>query len=533
MTGADAIVEALERHGITHCFTNPGTTELPLVEALARAKHTNVVLTLHEGVATGAADGFARVSGHMAWALLHLGPGLSNGASFLHDARRARTPLLCVIGEHASWHLPFDPPLASDIESLAAPVSVGVVRLSAPELIHAELASAIAMAEERRGPVVVIAPHDIQCARVSAESAYEGGDKLPNDVPRDAEETDCTALLKELAVQMDGDVLWLLGGWALDRSVRDGIVGGAIRLGHRVLLEQFPSVMRRGGGSEPVGKLPYFPDAVLGAVGSPQLVICVGTRPPVSFFGYEGTPSILLPEKCKVIEWPDDRGSLDDLVAWLEEFHSGDEIPRDPDVRPKDTLSVEAILRERATADPLSISAAIVRAQFEGDVIVDEGRTGLGPYFNLSHEAPSHTYLGHCGGAIGEGMPLGLGAALASPGRTVLVIQADGGGLYAPQTLWSMAHEGTPVIVVVLANDAYRILQMELARAGADIDETLIGLTALENPRVDWVQLAKGFGVEATSVRDGASLVDAIADARRRGSPALIEVRMTEPTRKQ
>jgi acetolactate synthase-1/2/3 large subunit len=526
MNGADAIVEALERHGITHCFTNPGTTELPLVEALARTKHTRVVLTLHEGVATGAADGFARVSGQMAWALLHLGPGLSNGASFLHDARRARTPLICVIGEHASWHLPYDPPLASDIEGLAGPVSAGIVRLSAAERIDAELSAAIALAAERRGPVVVIAPHDVQLAAVANVGPAHALGSVVNAQrdPRSAK------VVAELAALTAHEVLWILGGWSLEARVRDSIVRLASSLGHRVLLEQFPSVLRRGNANQPVGKLPYFPDAVLGAVGDPDLVLCVGTRPPVSFFGYDGTPSILVPGDAKVIEVADDRASLESLVVQLEALLDTQDEPRvaHHEMPGGASISLETLLMEQPGADPRSISAAIVASQIEGDVIIDEGRTGLGPYFDLSNQAPAHTYLGHCGGAIGEGMPLGLGAALASPTSSVLVIQADGGGLYAPQTLWSMAHEGLPIIVIVLANDAYRILQMELARSGAELNEALLGLTALDNPRIDWVQLARGFGVKATSVSDGTSLLKAISHARAGQVPYLIEVRMAE-----
>ncbi len=161
MNGAESLLRTAAASGIRICFANPGTTELPLVAAFDTDTGVRPILCLFEGVCSGAADGYARMSGNPAMTLLHLGPGFANGIANFHNARRARSAIFNVIGDHASWHLASDPPLASDIESLARPVS-GWLRSADPAgPLSRDAAEAIAAA--RSGMVAtLIAPHDAQ-----------------------------------------------------------------------------------------------------------------------------------------------------------------------------------------------------------------------------------------------------------------------------------------------------------------------------------------------------------------------------------
>jgi acetolactate synthase-1/2/3 large subunit len=143
MNGAEALIKTAVDCGIEICFANPGTTELPLVAALDRIAGIKAVLGLFEGVCTGAADGFGRMKGTPAMTLLHLGPGLGNGIANLHNARRARTPIVDIIGEHAAWHRPMDPPLAMDIEGLARTVSQWVRTNASSEELPRDLVEAV------------------------------------------------------------------------------------------------------------------------------------------------------------------------------------------------------------------------------------------------------------------------------------------------------------------------------------------------------------------------------------------------------
>jgi acetolactate synthase-1/2/3 large subunit len=197
--------------------------------------------------------------------------------------------------------------------------------------------------------------------------------------------------------------------------------------------------------------------------------------------------------------------------------------PERPKVRPKEISEGEPI-------DALGLASEIVRAQIPGDIVVDEGRTGVGPYFSLANAAPKHRYLGHTGGAIGEGMPLAIGAALADPQATVVVIQADGGGMYAPQALWTMAREQLDIKVVVVSNRAYRILQIELHQSGLPLHGRAKDLTSLSNPSIGWVDLARGSGVPGLTVDSITKLRAALKEARSFRGPFLLDVEISERT---
>ena len=537
MNGAEAILRSLVQNNVDLCLTNPGTTELLFVDAFERVAAMRSVLVLHEGVATGAADGYGRCGPPLACALLHLGPGLSNGSSFLHDARRARTPLVVLVGEHYSWHLPFDPPLASDIESLARPVSIFVQRLDRIDHLACEIRRAVEMAVMRGGPAVVIVPQEIQGAEVGAEEPRACDDpECPVMVEGFEDETlhrpDPEALARrssELALRLSGasGVTYLVGSPALSEEALRLTTDLAASLGHDVVLESFPSVLRRGESEPVLEKLPYFPDAVRRALASTSVLVLVGARRPLGFFGYEGQPSELIPDGVEVVTLaPFPSNALEELKAYgsaVAALGAGEGEPHYP---PRPTL--EDGDRSDGSIDAWTLAKAIVEAQACGDIVVDEGRTGVGPYFTLANAAPLHRYLGHSGGAIGEGMPLGIGAALADPSATVIVIQADGGGMYAPQALWTMVRERLDVKVVVVSNRAYRILQIELRQGGLPLHDRSKAMTSLSDPIIGWVEIARGFGVPAVQVSTPHELKSALQEARSQRGPFLIDVEVVE-----
>src|SRR5213082_1858792 len=165
MTGAEAVLQTAAAAGVEVCFANPGTTEMALVNALDRMPSVRAVLGLFEGVCSGAADGYARMGGRPALTLLHLGPGLSNALANLHNARRARSPVVNLVGDQATWHRAADAPLTSDIVSLARPVSRWVRESRSAATVAQDAAEAIAAAQEPPGGVAtLILPSDCQAA---------------------------------------------------------------------------------------------------------------------------------------------------------------------------------------------------------------------------------------------------------------------------------------------------------------------------------------------------------------------------------
>jgi len=512
MTGADSLIQTALAAGVEVCFANPGTTEMPLVAALDRAPRMRAVLGLFEGVCTGAADGYARMAGRPALALLHLGPGLANGLANLHNARRAAVPVLVVVGDHASWHLAADPPLAADIVSLANPVSGWVRPVRRAADVAADTAAALEAACAPPGRVAtLIVPADCQwepapgapvAVRVSAPAAVSG-DRID-------------AAARALRALGAGGAL-LVGGAAL--GVRGLRAAARVRAacGARVLHDTFVTRLERGAGLPDLERVPYFPEqAVAALVGLRALVLC-GAREPVAFFGYPGGRSVLAPDSCERIALA---APEEDAVGALEALADALGAPAAP---PAESPRARPALPSGAL-DGAKLGQILAALQPEGAIVVDEGLTSSAPWFTASAAAPEHTVLALTGGAIGQGLPCAAGAALACPGRKVIALQADGSGMYTLQALWTMAREGLDVVVVVCANRSYRILQIELARAGiAEPGPAARALADLSHPELDWTALARGLGVPATRAADADAFAKELARALADPGPTLIE----------
>jgi acetolactate synthase-1/2/3 large subunit len=514
VNGAEALMRTAVAAGVDLCLANPGTTEMPLVAALDAVPGVRAVLGLFEGVCTGAADGYARMTGRPALTLLHLGPGFANGIANLHNARRAQVPLVNLIGDHTTWHVGADAPLTSDIVSLARPVSGWVHTSSDAKSLPADLAEALRAAQGPPGQVAsLIVPQD--CQWDPAEGPARPLPPASASAPDDAQ-------LAAAAEALGGDApaALLLGGPALcERGLR-----AAARIqaatGCRVLHETFFARLERGGDLPSFERLPYFPEQAIEALAPVRTLLLAGARDPVAFFGYAGVPSRLAPESARRLELAaDDVDAALALEALAERLGAAP----GPGVAP----AASPAARPAPASGALSVGAlgqTVAALQPEGAIVMDEGATSGLAYFALAAGAQRHSLLSLTGGAIGQGLPCAVGAALACPERKVIAFQADGSGMYTLQALWTMAREGLDVVTVICANRAYRILQVELGRAGiAEPGRQALGLTDLSHPELDWVALARGLGVPGRRAQSADAFSDALARALAEPGPSLIE----------
>lgn len=511
MNGAQALIRTLVDAGVRTCFTNPGTSEMHFVAALDSMPEMRAVLAAFEGVATGAADGYARMAEVPGATLLHLGPGLGNGLANLHNARKGRVPVVNIVGDHATYHARYDAQLQSDIETVARNVSSWVRRSGKPGAVGRDAAEAIAAAIGPPGQVAtLILPADV--------SWGEGG------VPAPAREPACPPRAPDAVVSRIAGVLRsgrpaavLLGGRALREQ---GLLAAgriAAATGARLLCEVFPTRLERGAGLPAVERLAYLPEVASVQLAGLEQLVLVDAKAPVSFFAYPGRRSDLVPDGCEVHELG---GFAADAVGSLERLADAlgatDGVPPAEAGRPPPpagALSAETVCQAIGAVLP------------EGAIISDESNTSGLTLGAATAGAPRHDLLALTGGAIGQGLPVAVGAAIACPQRPVLALEADGSALYTIQALWTMAREQLNVTVVIFNNRSYGILNLELHRVGARAaGPRARAQLHLGRPDIDFVRLSQGFGVPARRADSGEELTDALERAFREPGPHLIEV---------
>ena len=494
------------RGGIDVCFANPGTTEMHLVAALDRMPGIRAVLGLFEGVCTGAADGYGRMADRPAATLLHLGPGFANGIANLHNARRARTPIVNWVGDQATWHLAADAPLTSDIASLARPVGWVRENTGAATLAN-DGAHAIAAARSAPGQVATLV--------IPADAAWgdaPGPVPVPTPLAPRAVEDERIASAGE-ALSRPGATLFL-GGRALTANALGHAHRIAAGTGCALLAETFSARAELGRGRVAVPVLPYFPEQGREALKDTTALVLAGALSPVAFFGYPGQESSLLgkeqPAMTLAAPEEDVAGALEALADRVGKVT--------PIVEPAAPTPASGPLGVGSLGQTL---AALVP---EHAIVVNEAAT-TGLAFNaFAPAAAPHTSLGLTGGAIGQGLPCAVGAAIACPDRPVIAFQADGSGLYTIQALWTMARESLDIVVVICANRVYRILQAELARAGvAEPGPKARSLTDLGRPEIDWVAAARGLGVPGVRVDEAETFAAEFRRALSEPGPRLIE----------
>jgi len=511
-TGAAALWTALEAAGVEMCFANPGTTELDLVRALEGREGMRCVLGLQENVCTGAADGYGRMRGQPAATLLHLGPGFANGIANLHNARRARTPLVNIIGDHASWHLPFDAPLTSDIESLAGPVSGWVQRIASASSAAAAATEAVRQSLLAGGQgATLIFPADFQTAQVAPPAPA-----VPTQHSSGEADFAVDAAVQRLRAARR--IALLLGGGGADSAL--GVRGqqAAARLcavlGAQAFAETFPARAERGQGLPDFDRLPYFPEAARAVLDAADLVVLAGALPPVTYFGYAGQPSALVEAERLLSIGTAGQPVAHRLIALADALGAAAFSP----------LSHPLPDQPAGALTPAKVAAVLTRALPQEAIVSVEGGTCGYPFYAASKAAPAHTALTNTGGAIGQGLPVALGAALACPGRQVVALLSDGSAQYTVQALWSLAHEQANVVVLIAANHQYAILRNELRRGGAALGARGEALTALDAPRMDWVGLARAYGVAAMRATTAEELTGQLDAVLAHTGPALIEM---------
>lgn len=513
-TGAVVAMAAAAASGIDICFMNPGTTEIPLVSAIGLTS-IRPVLVAQEGVAAGAADGYYRASGRPAMTLLHLGPGLANAVAYLHDARRAGSGVLNLIGEHASWHLPNDPPLAMDIDALAGAVSGMVRRPRDPESIAPMMIEA-AFAARRGCIATVILSHDLQLAMAPFQ---------PGAV-HEPEEAGGAADLAPIAARLRAakHPAFLLGGAALGEGNLRLAARLAAGLQAKLFVETFPGVLLRGRGLPALTRLGYFPEAALKQLAPHDAVLLIGARTPVAFFGYPDIPGVLLDGSAMAGMVGGRAKDVATAMALLADLCGCGEPSASPNYGSRSDALPPAPRGEAITTE--AFAAIIADAIPEGAIVVDEGNCTSAGLHDRAHTAAPHRWMTQGGGAIGLGMPAAAGAALAAPDRPVIALQADGSALYTLQALWLHAREKLNVTTVLCNNRSYQILGIELERAGrarsqwSDIE---LGAISLSGPEIDWVGLARSFGVEGRRAESTDELALCLQQALSKPGPFLIE----------
>jgi len=514
MNGAQALIRTLVASGVDVCFANPGTSEMHFVAALDAVPEMRGVLGLFEGVVTGAADGYGRMADNPAATLLHLGSGLGNGLANLHNARRARTPIVNIVGDHATTHKKYDAPLDSDIETVARNVSGWLRTSPSPDAVASDAAEAVAAACGPPGQIAtLVLPADVSWLEAGAPAA---------PVARDSRRSVSGSAIDEAAAALrSGSPAALFVGGSVLREqglVAASRVAGAT--GAKLLAETFPARLERGAGLPAVDRLGYLAEfAALQLDGLAHLVL-VDAKSPVSFFAYPGKASDLVPEGCQVHVLA---AGSDDAVAALEALADAVDAPLGgatlaPAVRPEPPTGV---LNAQAVGQALGALLP------DNAIVADEGQTAGLFAAGSTAGAPRHDWLTLCGGAIGMGLPLATGAAIACPDRPVVSLEADGSAMYTLQALWTQAREGLDVTTIILANRAYAILDMELDRVGATGEDGVgpraAAMLDISRPELDFVALAGGMGVAAQRVGTADALVVAMAAAFAEPGPHLIE----------
>jgi acetolactate synthase-1/2/3 large subunit len=525
MNGAQALVRTLAGCGVDICFANPGTSEMHFVSALDAVPEMRGVLALFEGTATGAADGYGRMAGRPAAALLHLGPGLGNGLANLHNARRARTPLIAIVGDHASYHKRYDAPLESDIDSVARSVSGWVRRSERVADVAADAAAAVAAAAGPPGQVAtLILPADVSWSD-GAQPAPPAAAATPAKVPDDL-------IASAAAVLRSGEPCVLLIGAAATRA--PGLAAAsriAAASGARLLCETFPARLERGAGLPAVDRLAYLAEAATAQLEGAKHLILAGARAPVSFFAYPGKPSDLVPAGCQVHPLGDPAqdvvGALADLAGRLAHDVARAGMPATGESAAGGTAVAGSARPPSLPTGNLtgeSLAQVVGALLPEGAIVADEANTAGLWLPAATAGAPRHDWLTLTGGAIGQGLPVATGAAVACPDRPVLCLEADGSAMYTISALWTQAREGLDVTTVIFSNRSYDILNMELQRVGAQAaGPRAKDLLDLSRPDLDFVALATGMGVPASRATTAEDFAKQLGHALAEPGPHLIE----------
>ena len=511
MNGAESLVKTLVAGGVEVCFSNPGTSEMHFVAALDRVPGIRCVLGLFEGVVTGAADGYARMADKPAVTLLHLGPGLGNGLANLHNAKKALTPMINIVGEHALWHIEHNAPLTADIEGIARPVSHWVRTAQTAVGLTDDCKAAIEAANTCPGQIATLILPANTAWEDAADVAVIASPAPPTNVTEDHIEHVAKLL-------NNGKTTAILLG---DKCLRAAPLTFASQIaeatGAQLFTETSNARIERGVGRVTIRPIPYPVDQALSVLEPFEQIITVCAKEPVAFFAYPEKPSRLSKPDCELSSLASitENGplALEILVDLLGARRFKPTLQQaQPVERPSDaTLTAELVNRVVACELP------------EQAIIVDEAITSGRDAQKLLSGCPQHDWLQIVGGSIGIGFPLATGAAVACPDRRVIGLQADGSGMYTLQALWTQAREQLNVTTIVYSNRSYAILQGELKNVQAQSGPVADSLMRLDQPDLDWVSLARGMGVDGLKATTVDEFHQALQTALSQKGPFLIE----------
>ncbi|HEX3430364.1 MAG TPA: acetolactate synthase large subunit [Rhizomicrobium sp.] len=511
MNGAESLLRTLVACGVDHCFMNPGTSEIHLVEALDREPRMKAVPVLFEGVATGAADGYARMTGRPACTLFHLGPGLSNALANLHNACRAEVPMVNLVGDHATFHRPLDPPLAADIEAIAKPFSRWLASARHTEQLGYDGATAVAAARTAPGRIATLV--------VPADIAWSDGGRIAEPEAPPAPPLPDAARIEEAAqlLKNGARTALVLGAHTTEGAGLEAAARIAAKTGARLLAPFTFARMERGGGRPVVERIAYITDQALAQLAEFRQMILVGAPPPVSFFGSPTRPSTLTPKDCTIMSLAsrdeDCAGALDQLAAALGAQNVEPDLQkREPPRAPSGASLLDGI------------PAAVASLLPENAIVVDESITSGRGLMAATQSAAPHDWLVNTGGSIGIGTPLAVGAAMAAPGRPVLCFEGDGSFMYTLQALWTAAREDLPITTVIFANRNYAILKYELMSLGGNPGPRALSALDIAPPDIDFIALSKSLGVPACRVTTAEEFSTALSGGFESKGPNVIEV---------
>jgi acetolactate synthase-1/2/3 large subunit len=511
MNGAERLLQTLIEQGVEVCFTNPGTSEMHMVAAIGKTDGMRSVLSLFEGVCTGAADGYGRMAGKPACTLLHLGPGLSNGSANLHNAKKGNSPILNLIGDHATYHKQFDAPLTSDIIGLSQPVSHWTKTTATANQLSADAAEAVAVANSGAGKIAtLIVPAN--CAWDEADESQPQATAVAPSIVTDEQVQTAAELLGN-----GSSTVILMNNLALTEDALKIADKISQTTGARLFCDTFTGRIPRGEGRVSVERLGYFAEQAEVQLEGVTQFILVGTKAPVAFFAYPGKASELYAADSVRHELASVDANAEDALQRLA-VALGCE-----DLAPRLTKLQKPGLG-KGELSPRNIGVTFAELMPTDAIIVDEGATSGGGCLMASATSEPHDWLSLTGGSIGYGLPVAVGAAVACPDRKVICIHGDGGAMYTIQSLWTMARENLDICVVIFANRKYQILQVELARVGAQsMTKKTLDMLDISNPDLNFVKLAEGMGVAASRSTTIEEFNEQYLQAMSEPGPRLIE----------
>ena len=477
------------------------------------------ILSLFEGVCTGAADGYARMTGKPAATLLHLGPGLANGIANLHNARRARSPMINIVGNHPNFHTGYDAPLTSDIDTLARNYSSWIKADSTSTTLAQDGANAFT-ASLRQTPS---SAGQIATLIMGADAAWEQstGTVRPNAIPQRAKVDNFNIETAAEAFSKKGNVMLLVEHHATTPEALVMASKIAAHTGCRIVTGTFPARVEGGPDAPAVERLPYFPEQVLAILSEVDQLILVGAQVPASFFAYQRTPGRLVPENCTVSRLCTvEEDAIDALKKLASRLGASDASPiffeKKEISKPTGSLNTKTVIQAVAATMP------------EHLIVATDSGGGNAAYAYCQNSAPV-SWLALTGGAIGQGSPVATGAAIACPDRPVLALLGDGGAAYTIQSLWTQARENLNVVTLIFANNSYNILNVEYTRLGVtEVGEIAASLFDMRNPTIDWVSIANGFGIEGAYADTSEDLCDLLETAYEADGPFLIKANIKD-----